>query len=311
MGFSEALSPYLTKGKGESHLKFNDQLGSGLSQMLADAKAAGHGIGIGIYSGYRSPEHQERLFKQALTKYGSEEQARKWVAPPGKSQHNHGNAADLSYATDDARAWAHANAKNYGLHFRMTHEPWHIEPMSSSDGKIAAAQAEIKQDHSHNIDVTQISEDTNKDNANKAGSVETTENQARSNEMSEVTKPEEEKKLVALEDKVIDPTVKSAMDGREEQRIRNMARDFVESLTPQQKMIEMAHYQQAKRYNGESANFEQWFKSNRFGTYLKAYAENDSKTLGSLSPQQQTILSNVKGVASDLSSYSASVMGLV
>jgi len=49
------------------------------------------------------------------------------VAPPGKSRHNHGIAADLAFATDADRQWAHENAAQFGLNFRMGHEPWHIE----------------------------------------------------------------------------------------------------------------------------------------------------------------------------------------
>mgnify|MGYP002140046610 FL=1 len=47
-----------------------------------------------VYSGYRSPERQAQLWDAALKKYGSPEAARKWVAPPGRSQHGHGNAAE-------------------------------------------------------------------------------------------------------------------------------------------------------------------------------------------------------------------------
>lgn len=82
---------------------------------------------LGIRSGYRSPEHQAQLYKDAIAKYGSEEAARKWVAPPGRSNHNHGSALDFAYGADEARKWAHANAGAYGLNFRMSHEPWHIE----------------------------------------------------------------------------------------------------------------------------------------------------------------------------------------
>ena len=114
-----------------------------LTQMILDAKA--QGIDLGVGSGYRSYEKQKRLWEQALKKYGSPEKARKWVAPPGGSFHNKGLAVDLNAngqflgkdANSKATEWAHANAKKYGLHFRMGHEPWHIEPIektkSSSD----------------------------------------------------------------------------------------------------------------------------------------------------------------------------------
>lgn len=80
-----------------------------------------------INSGYRSPEVQAVLWKNALAKYGTEAAARKWVAPPGRSNHGHGTAADLQFLDGAAREWAHANAAKYGLGFPMGHEPWHIE----------------------------------------------------------------------------------------------------------------------------------------------------------------------------------------
>lgn len=86
---------------------------------------------IGLLSGFRSNERQEKLYQQALLKYGSEQAARKWVAAPGRSRHNHGNAYDLRYKSAAARAWVHANAGRFGLHFPMGHEPWHIEPVGS------------------------------------------------------------------------------------------------------------------------------------------------------------------------------------
>lgn len=92
-----------------------------------------------IFSGYRSIEDQTELWNNALAKYGSEDAARQWVAPPGKSNHNHGWAADLAWANDDAREWAHANAAKYGLTFPMDWEPWHIEPMEARGA--AAPQA--------------------------------------------------------------------------------------------------------------------------------------------------------------------------
>ena len=128
-----ALSEYLLKGKSESHLNLDPKFSPALKKFLDASKEAGHDIDI--YSGYRTPEHQERLFKDAVKKYGSPEAARKWVAPPGKSKHNYGLAADLKYGTDKAQEWAHKNAKKYGLHFRMSHEPWQIELMETKSDK--------------------------------------------------------------------------------------------------------------------------------------------------------------------------------
>ena len=101
-GFSDHLSGYLSKGKDESHLNFNQGFGTNLVPFMDAAKEAGHNISI--YSGYRSDEHQGRLYQDALEKYGSPAAARKWVAPPGKSQHNHGTAAAEEAEEDSHRA---------------------------------------------------------------------------------------------------------------------------------------------------------------------------------------------------------------
>lgn len=105
---------------------FTPEFQQALDRFIADAPG-----GITINSGYRSVERQQQLWDEALQKYGSPEAARKWVAPPGNSQHNYGRAADLGYASPDVRAWAHENAANYGLNFPMSWEPWHVEPVGA------------------------------------------------------------------------------------------------------------------------------------------------------------------------------------
>lgn len=86
------------------------------------------GVPIRITSGFRSIARQKELFAQAVKERGSEKAARKWVAPPGKSNHNYGAAADLDIAKPGpAQTWAHANAARFGLTFPMSWEPWHIE----------------------------------------------------------------------------------------------------------------------------------------------------------------------------------------
>lgn len=87
-----------------------------------------------VYSGYRSPERQAQLWQGALKKYGSPEAARKWVAPPGRSQHGHGNAADLRFLSPDAREWVRANAGKVGLTFPLPNEPWHVELAGARGG---------------------------------------------------------------------------------------------------------------------------------------------------------------------------------
>ena len=84
--------------------------------------------GLSVTSGYRSPERQAELFKAAVAKYGSEQAARKWVAPPGKSKHNHGVAADLG---GNLSVLNDALLRKYGLYRPMSYEPWHVELIGS------------------------------------------------------------------------------------------------------------------------------------------------------------------------------------
>lgn len=123
------LTPYLVGGaaaRPDSLSGLDQGFTSALASMYAAAPEDIRG-GLQITSGYRSPEVQQRLYAEALQKYGSEAAARKWVAPPGRSNHNHGHAIDMKYGSPAAQEWAHANAAQYGLAFPMKHEPWHVE----------------------------------------------------------------------------------------------------------------------------------------------------------------------------------------
>ena len=102
--------------------------------------------GLGVLSGARSVERQQVLWDAALAKYGSAEEARKWVAPPGRSNHNHGQAVDISYngrslkhAPPEVIEWVHKNAGGYGLNFPLANENWHIEPVGIRGGSTAVA----------------------------------------------------------------------------------------------------------------------------------------------------------------------------
>ena len=90
--------------------------------------------GISVYSAYRSPQKQAGLWDAALKKYGSPDVARKWVAPPGRSYHGKGQAADLRFTGEGALSWAHENAAKYGLKFPLANENWHIEPVGTRGG---------------------------------------------------------------------------------------------------------------------------------------------------------------------------------
>ena len=90
----------------------------------AATDAAVNGVQFLVDSGWRSPQYQEQLLSQAISKYGSEAQATRWVAPPDKSSHVKGNAVDLGPA---AASWLSHHGAAYGLCQIYANEPWHYE----------------------------------------------------------------------------------------------------------------------------------------------------------------------------------------
>lgn len=125
---ADILSKYAVGGarRPDSFTGMNPRFVSALGQMFTSAPPDIQSQ-MRFSSGYRSPAVQAALYKAALAKYGSPEAARKWVAPPGNSQHNHGHAADMKWLSPTAMQWAHANAAKFGLAFPLKHENWHIE----------------------------------------------------------------------------------------------------------------------------------------------------------------------------------------
>lgn len=83
---------------------------------------------IWIVSGDRDTATQTRLWNEAVKKYGPEE-ARNWVAPPGRSNHEKGIAADLGGDLELAAQLA----PKFGLYRPMSWELWHFEPLGSRD----------------------------------------------------------------------------------------------------------------------------------------------------------------------------------
>lgn len=82
--------------------------------------------GLTITSGFRSTAEQARLYA---------EKGPGWAAPPGRSQHERGLAADLAYrGSGQLPAWVREEAAKYGIHFPLANrtrnpEPWHAEPI--------------------------------------------------------------------------------------------------------------------------------------------------------------------------------------
>jgi LAS superfamily LD-carboxypeptidase LdcB len=91
----------------------------------ATAAAADDGVAIVVESGWRSPEHQARLLRDAVAKYGSEAEAARWVATPDTSPHVSGDAVDVG--PSDATAWLSEHGAEHGLCQIYANEPWHYE----------------------------------------------------------------------------------------------------------------------------------------------------------------------------------------
>lgn len=106
---------------------------------------------LGIISGYRSDATQKRLWDAKIEKLKKshptwsktqiENEARKWIAPPGYSNHrsgrtvdliilNNGNDASSAYVSQmkqtEAWKWLNLNASKFGF-YPYTVEPWHWE----------------------------------------------------------------------------------------------------------------------------------------------------------------------------------------
>jgi hypothetical protein len=107
-----------------------------LLQVLRDAatEAAYEGIEIQVTSGWRSREYQEQLLREAVSEYGSEEEAGRWVATADTSAHVSGDAVDIG--PFDAAAWLSEHGARYGLCQIYRHESWHYElrPEATSRG---------------------------------------------------------------------------------------------------------------------------------------------------------------------------------
>ena len=83
------------------------------------------GVEFFVDSGWRSPEYQQQLLRQAVLKYGSAEEAARWVASPKTSAHVSGDAVDIGRS--DAAAWLSDHGAGYALCQIYRNEPWHYE----------------------------------------------------------------------------------------------------------------------------------------------------------------------------------------
>jgi zinc D-Ala-D-Ala carboxypeptidase len=111
----------------------------------AATAAARDGVEFYVDSGWRSPGYQERLLREAVSKYGSEAEATRWVATPNTSAHVKGDAVDIG--PSGAAAWLSEHGAAYGLCQIYANEPWHYElRLEAGDHGCPAAYADPTHD---------------------------------------------------------------------------------------------------------------------------------------------------------------------
>ncbi|ALX66189.1 M15 family metallopeptidase [Microbacterium sp. XT11] len=107
-----------------------------LLSALRDAAtvAEADGVRIHVNSGWRSPAYQNALLADAVQKYGSAEEAARWVATPERSEHVSGDAVDLGPVA--GQDWLSRHGARFGLCQIYENEPWHFElrPAAPANG---------------------------------------------------------------------------------------------------------------------------------------------------------------------------------
>ena len=127
------------------------------------AAAADDGVSLWAISAYRTLERQTELYEEKVAEYQAlgydEEQAKeeagKWVAVPGTSEHCLGYAMDLCSLEDNFEdsaqfQWLQEHCADYGFILRypkdkveitkISYEPWHYRYVGSNHAKIIMSQ---------------------------------------------------------------------------------------------------------------------------------------------------------------------------
>lgn len=116
------------------------------AQAFLKMQEAAHADGVELVpiSGFRSRDYQAGLFKRAVKRYGGQQAAARWVAPPGHSEHHTGLAIDigdgarpacdvqLCFEETGAATWLAEHAGEFGFELSFPrgsrqpkYEPWH------------------------------------------------------------------------------------------------------------------------------------------------------------------------------------------
>lgn len=112
-----------------------------LDALRAAATAArDDGIVVEVTSGWRSRAYQQQLLDEAVARYGSPQEAARWVATPDTSAHVSGLAVDVG--PTDAAYWMAQHGSRFGLCQVYANEIWHYEPLVDPGGTCPAPRAD-------------------------------------------------------------------------------------------------------------------------------------------------------------------------
>jgi D-alanyl-D-alanine carboxypeptidase len=107
-----------------------------LTAIQKAAVAARARVEFRVTSGWRGKAYQQRLLDEGTEKYGSLEEARKFVNTPEKSAHVTGKAIDIGPTRADD--WLIQHGSDYGLCQAYSNEMWHFELLTSPGGECPA-----------------------------------------------------------------------------------------------------------------------------------------------------------------------------
>jgi D-alanyl-D-alanine carboxypeptidase len=104
--------------------------------VQAAEAASAEGVELTLTSGWRSAEEQAGLVEAAVARYGSDEEARRWVLPPERSAHVAGLAIDVG--PTEGALWLEQHGADHGLCRVYANELWHFEPVVEPGGTCPA-----------------------------------------------------------------------------------------------------------------------------------------------------------------------------
>jgi LAS superfamily LD-carboxypeptidase LdcB len=101
--------------------------------------AVDDGIELDVNSGWRSRDYQDQLLRAAVSEYGSEQEAARWVATADTSPHVTGDAVDIGAV--EATTWMAKRGAAYGLCQIYRNEPWHFELRPAANSRHGGRRA--------------------------------------------------------------------------------------------------------------------------------------------------------------------------